>query len=120
MIINVFVGRMTADAEDISGDGVKFRLACDTYFAKSKQTTFVPCVAFGKDAETIKNFGGKGRQIGINAEYRTREFTYSSGPRPGEKGYDHSFVVQKVWLLGSGKQDGQGQAGPADAEVPGW
>ena len=109
--LSQFTGRMTADAEDLGGgQGVKFRIAVDGYdfSAKAKKTTFVPCVAFGKTADTVRQYAPKGKQIWVSGEYTTREFTYQSGPRQGEKGYDHNFVIRDVGLLGGNPAGGNG------------
>lgn len=85
-----FVGRMVRDAEDIKGDGVRFSIAVDVYdpATKGRKAEFIPCVAFGKVVDTIKQYAPKGKEVRVTAEYRTREYE-----KDGVKMKDHSFVL---------------------------
>jgi len=119
-----FTGRMTRDAEDIgtTGEAVKFTVAVDGYnfSTKSKETTFVPCVAFGKVTTVIKNYAGKGREVGVTATYRVREYVATGGPRQGQTIHDHSFVVDKFELLAGQPAGNKDPNGDTDANPAGW
>ena len=119
--IHGFTGRLTRDVEDIGGAGVKFTLAVDSYDygAKAKKTLFVPCVAFGRVVETLKNYTAKGREIAITARYDQREYTPTQGPRAGTVVHEHTFVVDRVDLIGP--PPGTAQANGGGDEAPtGW
>jgi len=120
MNVCVFTGRMTRDAEDIgtTGEAVKFTIAVDGYnfSEKKRDTTFVPCVAFGKVTSVIKDYAGKGREVGITGTYRVREYVAQGGARAGQTVKDHSFVVDKFELL-AGKPAGEKEV--VD-DAPGW
>ena len=122
MNIHAFTGRLTRDVEDIGGSGVKFTLAVDSYDfgAKQKKTLFVPCVAFGRVVETLKNYTGKGREIAITARYDQREYTPTQGPRAGTLVHEHTFVVDRVDLIGSPAGGGQQANGGGEESPAGW
>lgn len=116
----MFTGRMTRDAEAIgtTGEAVKFTLAVDGYNFKEKQreTTFVPCVAFGKITTVITQYAGKGREVGVVGKYQVREYVSQSGPRQGQTIKDHSFVIDTFELM-AGKPAAEKEV--VD-DAPGW
>lgn len=94
-----FTGRVGQDPQPLGQNGVRFSLAVDDYNSakKERETTWVPCVAFGKQAEFISQYVNKGRLVEVTARYATREYEYQ-----GEKRKDHNFVVDRISPLGPG------------------
>jgi len=41
----------------------RFAIACNTGFGDNKETTYVDCVAFGKQVGTLQQYVGKGKQV---------------------------------------------------------
>ncbi len=115
-----FVGRMTRDAEDIKGGGVRFSIAVDVYDSETKgrKAEFIPCVAFGKVVDTIKNHAPKGKEVRVTGEYRTRTFVPQSGPNAGTEVKDHNFVI--TGYDGFELLAGQPKAAQEDASPAGW
>ena len=108
-----FAGRMARDAEDIKGDGVRFTVAVDEYDpdTKGRTTEWVPCVAFGKVVNTIKQYAPKGKEVRVTGEYRTREYE-----KDGVKVKDHSFVINGFdgfELLAGNPKDTSGDPAPS-------
>lgn len=96
-----FVGRVGQDPKPLGDNGARFSMAIDEYNSqtKSRETLWINCVAFGKTAETVKNYVEKGRLVGITARYQVRK--YQSG---GEERTDHGFIVDRLELLPDGSQ----------------
>lgn len=119
-----FVGRMVRDAEDIKGDGVRFTVAVDVYDAETKgrKAEFIPCVAFGKVVQTIKQYAPAGKEVRVTAEYRTREYTPTQGPNAGSKIKDHSFVLSGFdsFELLAGNPKGASAESESEDAPAGW
>lgn len=82
----ILSGRLTHDVEiktTPSGKSVaQFSLAVERSFAKQgeeRQTDFITCVAWGKTAEFIGRYFGKGRSIAIIGNLRTRTYDDKNG-----------------------------------------
>lgn len=77
MIRIIAHGRLTADPEMKYNQGgtaiCKFRVACDWYM-KEKQTTFLPCVLFGKRAEAFGKHMARGSSVVIEGNLQIREY----------------------------------------------
>src|SRR5258706_3681584 len=91
-----FIGRMAAAPDPLGPTGVKFRIGCDAWNGQTKQreVVWIPLVAWGKDADLVKQHVPVGRQIEVRAEYRPREYDYQ-----GQKRLDPQFVVKEIKLL---------------------
>lgn len=68
-------GNLVADPQSFdtkSGDGivVRFTLAVNSGFGEKRSASFVDCVSFGKQAEIVKKYLAKGRQVIVNGELR--------------------------------------------------
>lgn len=63
---------------------------------------FVPCVAFGKTAETIEKYFKKGTQVVIQGKWDTNIYT-----KDGKKTYQHQVLVDKFEFCGSRKDNAQ-------------
>lgn len=84
----ILSGRITRDIEiktTPSGTAVtQFSLAVERSFAKQgeeRQTDFITCVAWGKTAEFIGRYFGKGRSIAVIGSLRTRTYDDKNGIR---------------------------------------
>jgi len=68
----VLIGRLTKDIDlryTQSGTAVaKFTLAVDRAFSKEKETDFIPCVVWQKQAENCANYIGKGSLVAVGGE----------------------------------------------------
>lgn len=122
----LFIGRLGRDPEPLGQTGaMKFSLAVDGWDgqAKAKTTDWIPCIAFGKTADTVRNFLTKGRQVAVMGKFKTRERVDQNG----QKRWDTSILVDDLELLadGSGQKQAQGGApatpgDPANGNQFGW
>lgn len=109
----ILVGRLARDPElrtTSSGKSVAtFSLAVDRrYKAEGQPTTdFFNIVAWGKQAETICQYLGKGRQIAMTGRLQTRDYK----AQDGTKRYATEVVLEEFDFIGS-KND---SPAPADA-----
>ena len=90
----------------------KFSIAC-TEKRKDKQgnytdeTEWVNCVAFGKTADNIQRFFGKGSEIYIEGKLKTR-----SWEKDGVKKYATEVIVDNFSFTGGSKKGEQPQQQP--------
>lgn len=89
--------------------------------AGQKDTDFIDCVAFGRTAELVEKFAGKGRPILINGEVRNQE-PYVN--REGQKVYPGN-IIQVLSIAPCGKKEESGNThssgsvqGDTDEELP--
>lgn len=79
------MGRITHDLNLEQGANTQrlgFRIACDRDFSKGeKKADFLACAAFGKTAEFIAKFFGKGKPILIQGRLQTDEWTGKDGSK---------------------------------------
>jgi single-strand DNA-binding protein len=90
------MGRITHDLTVKEGDTpvCGFRIACDRDFGREKKTDFLDCVSFGKTAEFINRFFGKGRMIIVNGRLQVDEWT----DRDGNKRSTVKIVVNNAYF----------------------
>lgn len=93
------IGRLTKDPECkvIEGSGKQicnFSLAVPRR-GKKDEADFVNCVAFGKTAETITKYLGKGRRISIVGALHTGSYD----AKDGTKRYTTDVIVQEFGFL---------------------
>jgi len=102
-----FIGRMAGPPDPLGQSGVKFRIGVDQWSKQQGKTTaWVPLVAWGKDADLVKQHVSVGRQIAVRAEYSPREYEWPAGS--GTKRLDPQFRVTEIKLLAeSSKHAGQ-------------
>lgn len=106
----VLIGRLCADVElryTPSGKAVaNFDIAIDRRKSgnQDKETDFVPVVVWEKLAEICNEYLGKGKQVCIAGELRTR--TYQ---KDGQKRKAFEVLCSQMTMLG-GKSDGQQSA----------
>lgn len=89
----ILQGRLTSapeTRETSSGASVaNFSLAVDRGFGDDKKTDFIPCVAFGKTAETIIKYVVKGTLILVSGTLQTKSWE----DKEGNKRKDFEVVV---------------------------
>lgn len=105
----VLMGRLTADPELVTSSSgatyTRFTVAVDRSFVKSgeeRETDFIRCVAWGKTAEFICNYFGKGQMISVQGEIRTGSYTN----RDGAKVFTTDINVDKVSFTGDKRERG--------------
>ncbi|MCB6572379.1 single-stranded DNA-binding protein [Eubacterium limosum] len=109
----ILVGRLARDPElRTTGSGksvATFSLAVDRRYKAEGQPTadFFNVVAWGKPAETICQYLGKGRQIAMTGRLQTRDYK----AQDGTKRYATEVVLEEFDFIGS-KND---SPAPADA-----
>lgn len=80
----ILVGRITKDAEVQRENSTfcRFILAVDRRYRKDEdeQTAdFISCVAFGKTAEFLEKYGGKGTKFVLEGRLQTGRYTNDAG-----------------------------------------
>jgi single-strand DNA-binding protein len=103
----------------------RFTIAVDRAWKKEGEPTadFISCVAFGKTAEFVDKYFGKGSKIVIEGEWRTGSYTN----KDGQKVYTNDCVVNRVEFAESKKTESSNAApdddfmnieGDIDDQVP--
>ena len=97
----VFIGRISSDLElRYSQSGMancKFNLAVDREYQKSgeeKKTDFLRVVVFGKNAEHVSTYLGKGRLVAIRGSIQTGSYE-----KDGIKKYTTDIIAERVDFL---------------------
>ena len=96
------LGRCVADPElaYTAGNGTavcKFRLAVN--IMKKGEVDFIPCVAFGKAAETIATYVKKGNQFAVTGRIQTGSYE----AQDGSKRYTTDVIVTGFNFVSSGQ-----------------
>ena len=78
------IGRLTKDPETkYTGESqmaiTTFTLAIDRQYSKEKETDFIRCKAFGKTAELIDKYAGKGGRLGVSGRIQTGSYKDKEG-----------------------------------------
>lgn len=123
----IIMGRITKDLEvrmTPSGTAVlRFTVAVDRMPAKQggeKQTDFINCVAFGKRAEFINQYFGKGRLIVIEGNIKTGSYE----DKNGRTVYTTDVIIDNVSFTGEKSENsgdfrgGNGQQGNLSNNTP--
>lgn len=118
----IIMGRITRDLEirqSQNGTSVlKFSVAVDRDMGKDKEKSadFINCVAFGKRADFINQYFGKGRMIAIEGNIRTG--TYED--KDGNKRYTTDVWIDNVSFTGESKPNDRSSAGqpPVSGSIP--
>ena len=120
MINNVILmGRMTADAELKSTPNGKyvtsFSIAVERDFTQNgeRQTDFLNLVAWGKTAEFITIYFGKGNMIAVRGSIQTRQYE-----KDGSKRTATEVLVDKVSFCGEKTERREEPKIDADPFVP--
>lgn len=97
----ILLGRICKDIElrySQSGTAFgSFSLAVDRKFSKDKETDFINCKAFGKTAETISKYLGKGRQVVVEGRIQTGSYDN----KEGQKVYTTDVMVDSFYFADS-------------------
>ncbi len=103
----VLVGRLCADPElRTTQTGLpvaKFTVAVDRNYKNAsgeRDTDFIRCVAWRKQAELIGQYMKKGRMLGIDGSLQSSRYETSSG----EKRTSHEVVIDQLQFIGNGKK----------------
>lgn len=106
------VGRMVREAElKFIGNGTataSFTLAVDRAFKNAsgeKETDFINCVVWRKQAETLANYTKKGSKLAVRGRIQVRNYENSEG----KKVYITEVVVEEFTFLDS-KSDSNGSS----------
>ena len=95
----ILIGRLTKDIDlRYTPNGVavaKFTLAVDRQFTKEKETDFIPCVVWQKQAENCANYIGKGSLVAIEGRIQVR--TYEA--KDGGKRWVTEIIAEQVKFL---------------------
>lgn len=113
----ILIGRLTKDIEikyTTSQMAVaRFTVAIDEGYGEKKKTNFISCMAFGKTAENMERFTGKGKKIGVQGRIQTGSYTNKDGATV----YTTDVVADRVEFvewgdkpLGQGMPFGQTQS----------
>lgn len=107
MVNNVLVvGRLTRDPDVYEGkEGkkiVKISVACDDGYGENKKTNYIPVTVFGKSAEFVANYIGKGRLVCVEGKIQTGTYEKQDGTKV--KTFD--VIAEKVNALDKAKEDG--------------
>ena len=119
------IGRMTRDLDErafaYTSNGkarLNISIAVNDGYGDNQYTSYFDVVVWGKTAENIKPYLGKGKQICING--RLRQDRWESN---GQKNSRVVIVAETVQLLG-GRDNGAGSGGnyqqPAQQQVPAY
>ena len=102
MNLSILTGRLTKDPEarqTANGSMARFTLAVDR-IGKDKNADFIPCVAFGKTADSAATYLHKGAKIALDGRIQTGSYTN----KEGVKVYTTDVIVNH-WEICESKQD---------------
>lgn len=109
----VIMGRLTQSPEVFTSENgyvVRFTIANNGY---KEETYFIPCVAFSKNADTVKNHLDKGDQIVVVGKLTQR--TYQA--KDGTKRTAFEVIVNEITFVDI-KQKGEPKAELVDTPIP--
>lgn len=117
----ILVGRVASDPMELKGTGDKavtrFRLAVPKPFTKedgTRDADFISITAWGKLAETVKKYLGKGRLVSVDGAIRTGSYDKEDGT----KVYTFEVNANTIDFLDSPKKaDGEAEKA-SDESVP--
>lgn len=118
MNIVALIGRLTRDPDTrwTAGDNPqavsRLTIAVDRRF-KRDEADFISCVAFGKNAEFIQKYFGKGSKIAIRGHIQTGSYTN----KEGKKVFTTDVVIDEQDFVESKKQETQN---PQDNQSEGF
>ena len=101
------VGRMTRDPdvrykEDLAIARFTLAVARPKQSGKEAASDFPNCIAFGKTAEMVEKYLGKGRLIGVTGRLQTGSYT----DKDGKKVYTTDVIADHIEFLDK-KPDGE-------------
>lgn len=112
----ILIGRLTRDIDlkyTLSGMAIgRFTLAINRKMTREKRqeaernnqptADFIGCIAFGKTAETISQYVGKGNQLAIEGHIQTGSYENKEGQRV----YTTDVIVDGFTFIDSRSKDG--------------
>lgn len=107
MNIVTIIGRLTRDADIrqiTNGKMAAFTVAVDRN-TKDGGADFIRVIAFGKTAEIVEKYTGKGKQVGVSGRIQTGEYE-----KDGHKVKTTDVVADRVELLGGKNSEDQAHA----------
>lgn len=111
-------GNLTADPEFVGQEKNvgRFTIAVNSGFGEKKETTFVDCVAFGKQVETIREYFTKGKQVIIRGALRQNRWETKDGEKRSklEVVLDNFGGFSFVGGGGGQKSDAEPEAQPVE------
>lgn len=111
----ICIGNMTRDAElsftaSTGNAYCKFGIAINEGYGDKKETIFLNCVAFGKVAENIAQYTGKGSKVAIDGKIKTGSYQN----KEGKTIYTTDVIVNTIEFLN--KKEVQASDGFGDGE----
>ena len=108
------IGRITKDLElkhigEKNTANVKFNLAVDNYENGQKGADFIPVTVWGKQAENLCKYCGKGSQIAVNGALKIRSYD-----KDGVKKYVTEVLADGfngIYFLSTGNNAGGSNSG---------
>jgi len=119
----ILIGNLTDDPElRYTQNGVartRFSIAVNRRYRNregnlQEETTFVPIVVWGPQAENCANYLGKGRSVAVDGRLRIETFETEEGERRKVA----EVVAETVQFLGGGPGGRRGAEGEAEKEAP--
>lgn len=94
------IGRLAQDPElrFVPGSGnavANFSLAVDRPFSKERTADFFRIVVWGKQAELVAKYSGKGKRLAVNGYLQTRSYQTQSG----DKRYVTEIIANNVEII---------------------
>ena len=116
------IGRLTRDPEVRYSQGsntavARYTVAVDRKFKREGEPTadFIPCVAFGKQAEFAEKYFRKGTKVVISGRITTGSYTN----KDGQKVYTTDVIIEEQEFAESkSASDNAGGFAPADRPSP--
>ncbi|WP_411823054.1 single-stranded DNA-binding protein [Leptospira sp. 'Mane'] len=116
----LLIGRLTRDPEFKSINGssvVNFSVANNRIYVsngeKKEETHYFDCVAWGKLADILKQYAGKGKQVAIEGRLQQQSWETPEG----KKASKIRIFVESAQLLG-GQGGGSSSGGDRGSEFP--
>lgn len=111
----VLIGRLTRDVEVINAGATlvaRYTLAVDRKFKREGEQTadFIPCIAFGRNAEFAQKYLTKGKKIAIVGRIQTGSYT----KQDGTKAYTTDVVVEEQEFVESKASENSGNSSDTD------
>lgn len=115
----LLIGRMTRDPEFKSVNGssvVNFSVANNRIYMsggeKKEETHYFDCVAWGKLADILKQYAGKGKQVAIEGRLQQQSWETPEG----KKASKIRIYVESAQLLGSSGGSTGGGGSPSERQ----
>ncbi|ADQ06145.1 single-strand binding protein [Caldicellulosiruptor hydrothermalis 108] len=114
----LFFGRLTRDPEVFNTQNgnklVRITVAMDRTVKGEKKAEFIPCIAFGKNAELIEQHYTKGREILVEA----RAENARGKTKDGVEYPTFRFVIERFYFAGSKKEQQKEQTATTSETEP--